>query len=245
MSPFVHAEDPTMPTFPAPQPHGPITELFPDVYVVHGSFRMNALVTIARNMIVLREEKELTLVNAVRLSEEGERALEALGTVRHLVKLGPGHTLDDPYMRHRYRPRFWSGVRRDGDTEELVEGAAGPSARAAVFRFQRAKAGEAALIWKQEGGDLLVTCDSVQNWVDTAGCSFVGGLVTRVMGFIEPAKIGPFWLKAVTGGRPAEMKPDFDRLLGHDFKHLIAGHGVVLRDDAHAALARSVARQLV
>jgi hypothetical protein len=233
-----------MSSHPAAQPHGEIAELFPDVFLVRGTFAMNAMVGIARNMVVLREGDALTLVNPIRLSEAGERALEALGAVRHLVQLGPGHTTDLPYVRERFGAPLWAAEPKDATTEKLVEGSSGPLSRAEVFRFRRAKAGESALVWKQPMGNLLVTCDSVQNWVDTEWCNWMGGLATRAMGFIGPAKLGPFWLKAATGGRPWELRPDFDRLLALEFRHLIAGHGVLLRDDAHGAIERSVARQL-
>jgi hypothetical protein len=234
-----------MTTFPAALPHGPITELFPDVFVVRGSFRIGPLVSIPRNMIVLREGSALTLVNAVRLSAEGEAELTKLGEVKHLVKLGFFHTLDDPYYRDRFSPTFWAPVPPDARAEKLREGGPSPLARASVFAFERATKGEAALLVEQPQGNLLVTCDSVQNWVDGEGCSLVGGLVTRLMGFIEPAKIGPIWLKQMTDGKPLEMKPDFDRLLDRDFAHLIAAHGVLLRDEAKAALRRSCERTLV
>lgn len=231
-----------MSTFPDPLPHGPIEELFPDVFLVRGTFRMAPLVSFARNMIVLREGTELTLVNAVRLDAAGEAALAELGTVKHLVKLGFFHTLDDPYMRSRFSPQFWAPVPKDARTEKLVDGAPGPLARASVFSFQRADDGEAALLVTQPQGKLLITCDSVQSWADTAGCSLLGGLTARAMGFVQPAKIGPIWLKHMTSGKPLEMKPDFDRLLEHDFAHLISGHGSLLRDDARGALRRSCAR---
>lgn len=234
-----------MTSFPEAQPHGPIHELFPDVFVVRGSFRMAPLMSIARNMIILREGQDLTLVNAVRLSAAGESELEELGRVKHLVKLGFFHTLDDPYYRSRFAPTFWAPVPPDAKTEKLVEGGPSPVARASVFVFEAATKGEAALVVEQTAGNLLVTCDSVQNWVDVEGCSLIGGVVARVMGFIEPAKIGPIWLKQMTSNNPAAMKPDFDRLLGRDFRHLIAGHGALLRDEAKAALARSCERVLV
>lgn len=225
-------------------PHAPIRELFPDVFVVRGSITLGPLVSIARNMIIVREGRDLTLVNSVRLSDEGERELEKLGRVKHLVKVGLYHTRDDAWVRHRFDPTYWAPVPKDDKTEKLVDGGAGPLAKARVFSFEAAKEGEAALIVEQEAGNLLVTCDSVQNWTDTEGCSFVGGLVTRMMGFIEPAKIGPIWLKNMTQGQPTKMKPDFERLLSLDFRHLIAGHGTLLRDEAKEALRASVERTL-
>jgi hypothetical protein len=232
--------------FAAPFPHGPIEELFPDVFLVTGSFRLGPGVVIPRNMLVLRDGGALTIVNSVRLSEAGERALEALGEVRHVVKLGHFHTLDDPYYRSRFSPTYWAPKPSpDGaKTELLVDGAKGPTARASAFVFTGGKLGEAALVVEQPQGNLLITCDSVQNWTDTRGCSLLGGLVSRAMGFLVPAKLGPIWVKKMTDGHPAALRPDFDRLLARDFQHLIAGHGSLLRNDAKAALERSVAKQL-
>lgn len=234
-----------MSKFPEALPHGPIEQLFPDVFVVTGSIRLGPGVVIPRNMIVVRDGRALTLINSVRLDAEGERALEALGEPTHLVKLGFFHTRDDAYVRSRWRLTYWAPAPADAKTEKLVDGGAGPLSHATPFVFARAADREAVLVLAQGEGNLLVTCDSVQNWTDTKGCSFVGGLVTRMMGFIEPAKIGPIWVKNMTDGRPGQMRADFDRLLAHDFRHLIAGHGTLLRDGAKEALRRSCDRALV
>lgn len=228
-----------MDAFPPPLPHGPITELFPDVFVVRGSFKIGPLLSIARNMTILRNGTELTLVNAVRLSAEGEAELEKLGTVKHLVKLGFFHNLDDPYCKSRFSPTFWSTSPGDAKTQKLENGGAGPFERARPFSFTGTKDREGALLLEQPQGNLLITCDSAQAWKDTEGCSLLGGLVTRMMGFIVPVKIGPIWLKQLTGGVPARVAPDFEALLSKDFKHLISGHGSLLRDVAKAELAKA------
>jgi hypothetical protein len=234
-------------TFAPALPHAPIREIFPDVFVVRGSIGMAPLVTIPRNMIVLREGRALTLVNSVRLTEEGEAELSKLGEIKQLVKLGHFHTRDDPYYLARFHPIYWapspSGALAT-DARPLDNGGARPLERARPFRFDRGKHGEAALIVEQPGGNLLITCDSVQNWESTEGCSFVGGLATRFLGLLGPAKLGPLWLKAMTDGNAALLWPDFERLLQQDFAHLIAGHGTVLRDRARDLLATSAERAL-
>ena len=68
-----------MPEFAAALPHGPIAELFRNVFVVTGSFRIFPGLTIARNMTMVRHGDELTLVNSVRLSPHGEAELAKLG----------------------------------------------------------------------------------------------------------------------------------------------------------------------
>jgi hypothetical protein len=229
-----------MSTFPEALPHDPIDEIFPDVFLVRGSFRIAPLVSIRRNMVVLREGTSLTVVNAVRMSPDGEKALDALGSVKHLVRLGYHHTVDDPYYRHRYAPTFWCAGPEQPGVERLTDGGLSPVARAKVCVFQKAARGEAELVVSQPQGDLLVTCDSVQHWPDTGGCSAVGAVVCRAMGLLSPpAKIGPIWVKECTDGDLPAMRPDFDRLLALDFRHLVSAHGDVLRDVAKDELRRS------
>ncbi len=234
-----------MSPFADPWPHGGIDEIFPDVFLVRGTFRNGPGLSVGRNMTVLRDGDALTIVNAVRLDPAGERALDQLGTVRHLVRLGFFHTRDDPYYRDRYAPTCWTSLPPDASTERLVDGGASPSARAQVFSFTHASGGEAALLVKQPAGNLLVTCDSVQHWPDTSDCSFLGGLACRALGFLRNrATIGPIWMKEMTNGRPHALRPDFERLLAQDFTHLISAHGNVLRDTARADLRRSCATAL-
>ena len=66
--------------YAAPTEHDAIEEIFPDVFTVHGSIRMAPGMRINRNMVVVRQNGELTIVNPVRLSAQEETALEALGT---------------------------------------------------------------------------------------------------------------------------------------------------------------------
>jgi len=60
-----------MSAFADPLPHGGIDEIFPDVFLVHGTFRSGPGISFGRNMIVLREGDTLTVVNAVRLTPDG------------------------------------------------------------------------------------------------------------------------------------------------------------------------------
>ena len=61
-----------MADFPPPQPHDPIRPLTDRVYVVRGAMRMNAVLRISRNMVIIRYGDELTLANPIRLTAEGE-----------------------------------------------------------------------------------------------------------------------------------------------------------------------------
>jgi hypothetical protein len=62
-----------MPDFRPVQPHGPLEELAPDLFVVRGSFKAAPLLRIGRNMTVVRQGGELVLLNAVRLDATARR----------------------------------------------------------------------------------------------------------------------------------------------------------------------------
>ena len=200
---------------------------------------------INRNMVVVRQNGELTIVNPVRLSSQEETALEALGTVKHVVRLGYHHGVDDPYYVDHYSAQFWCQAGSDKfptpkPTQILEQGAELPIADAELFAFKETKFPECALLLRQHGG-LLITCDSIQHHSDWSYCSFAARIVMRMMGFSHTTFVGPPWKKTMTlkGG---SIQPDFQRLLELDFKHLIAAHGRVCRDHAHDQVKTAVAK---
>lgn len=226
-----------MDAFPAALPHGPLTEAFPDVHVVTGTFRMGPGLVITRNMTVVRQGGELILINSVRLDEAGERALEALGKPTHLLRIGAFHGADDAYFAQRWGMTVWAPPGTEhgrGLTtkHELVAGSS-PIEGARVFPFAHAKKPEVALVL---ANGVLVTCDSYQNWTTFEGCSLIGKGVAWAMGF-GPTVIGGPWTKAMG----TEVRRDFDALLDEPFVHLSSAHGTVLRDEAKAGLRNAVA----
>lgn len=231
---------------PPALPHDALTEVFPDVFLVTGDFPMAPLLRIKRNMIVIRDRGELTLINSVRLTTDGEAALGALGTVRHLVKLGAFHDRDDPYYVERHRPAFWTWPRAKHRVpltcdHELAEGAPLPVADATLLRFRNARYPEGAILLEREGG-ILITCDSVQNNVDFKGMSLMVKLTGGMMGFKGKAVIGPQWRKAMERPDGPPLKEDFDRLVALPFRHVLSAHGTPLRDTAPENLRASIAR---
>jgi len=219
-------------------PHGRFDEVFPELFFLRGSLRLGPGVTITRNMVVVRQGGELTLVNSVRLSEDGEAALESLGTVRHLVRLGFAHGADDAYYLHRYKPTFWApkGQRHAAGvspTHELRDRQT-PIERSSAFSFDSGKLAEAALLLEHDGG-VLVPCDSYQNWTTFDGCSALGKLTLRAMRF-GPTLIGGPWAKYM-GPR---VKRDFDALVERDFRHLLPAHGEPLVGSAKQGLVTAI-----
>lgn len=231
--------------YPAAQRHDPIEELFEDVFWVNGSMRVGPGLRINRNMVVLREGNALTLISPVRLNEAGEAALDALGTVKHVMRIGPGHTYDDRYYVERYGAEFWRHEKAGKDpepkaTKALTKGAKLPVKDAALFAFEETKIPEFAVLLRRDGG-LLITCDSLQNWVDWHNCSLPARIIVPLLGIKLNFQIGPIWKKVMTreGG---SLRPDFERLLELEFDHLIAAHGALCRGGAKARVREAVDR---
>ena len=85
-------------------PHGSLAQVFDDVWFVTGTSRptfMGMQWQYSRNMTVVRTGDELTLVNTVRLDDAGLTALDRLGRVRHVIKLGAFHGMDDAFYLDR------------------------------------------------------------------------------------------------------------------------------------------------
>jgi len=230
-----------MTQFPRALPHGPIEEVFPDVFFVTGGYRAGAGVTITRNMTIVRRGGALVLVNSVRLTDEGERELAKLGEVKHVIRLGSFHGVDDPYYASRFEVPIWGPPkmkhsRSITDARELRPDSH-PLDGDTIFSFDKGNVAEAALVLKAHGG-VLVTCDSYQNWTSFDGCSFAGKWVLRAMGF-GPLHIGGPWTKAMG---PA-VRDDFNRLLAIEFRHLLPAHGTPLRDTAVDGLHTAIKKR--
>ena len=92
-------------------PHGPLQAAFPDVFFVVGTNKTHHAgvdLQTSRTMVVVRTGEALTLINTVRLDDAGLRELDALGEVRHVVRLGAFHGRDDPFYCDRYGAELWA-----------------------------------------------------------------------------------------------------------------------------------------
>lgn len=229
--------------YPEAFPHDPIREVAPDLFFVGATFKMNRLMRISRNMVIVRSGEELTLVNPIRLSPEGEKELEALGTVKHVVRLGSFHGYDDSYAVARFAAQFWCQPGSDHYQEpkpdhELVEGGPLPIRDAELFEFHEIKKPECALLIKR-GNGILIVCDGLQHYGDFSRHSLVAKMMMPLLGFGRRMLVGPLWLKYLTkSGRT--VKPDFERLLEMPFDALISAHGTPLMKGAKAAVRMAV-----
>lgn len=232
-------------TFTPVMPHGSITELFPDVFSVTGTSRPNfqgMQWQFSRNMTIVREGEALTLINTVRLDDEGLQALDGLGKVTNVVRLGFLHGIDDAFYVDRYKAKLWAlpGMQHESGLPtdvELVPGCPMPVSDASLFVFATAKQPEGLLLLKREGG-ILIACDSLQNWVDTDQFfSTDSATMMRQHGFIQPANVGPGWRNFCS-----PQASDFAALKQLQFRHLLSAHGVPLRDTAHEQLSATFAQ---
>ncbi len=212
-------------------PHGPIEEVFPDVFFVTGTMRnefFGSMWQFSRNMTIVREDGKLTLINSVRLSDEGLASLEALGDVVNMVHLGSMHGCDHPFFLHRYRPTLWALPGMPGSPDkELTVGGEIPFADCSLFAFDHTKLPEGILRLDREGG-VMIACDSLQNWVEPDQFFDESTIATMTeMGFFAPANLGPAWMHV---NEP--KAEDFVRLKEIAFEHALCGHGTPLRGGA-------------
>ena len=224
--------------------HNAIEELFENVFWVHGSIKIAPGMTMNRNMIILKQGSELTLVNPVRLNNLEETKLSALGNIKRVLRLGDFHGLDDQYYIDRFDAEFWcqkgqSTYKAPIPDTIIEEDTPSPIANSAFFIFSKAKFPEAALLLKDHR--LLITTDSIQNLTSWSYTTLLTKVVLRLMGFKKELLIGKPWIKRVTP-KGESMRDDFERLLNLDFDHLIAAHGTLLRDNAKPALQQVVAK---
>ena len=228
-----------------PFPHDPIRELAPDLFFVGATFKMNPVMSISRNMVIVRTGDELTLVNPIRLSSQGETELEALGRVKHVVRLGSFHGCDDPYVVMRFGAEFWCQEGSDHYAEPkpdhlLKEGGPLPFPDAELFEFTEIKKPECAILLKR-GNGVFLTCDGLQHYGDFSRHSIVAKLLMPFLGFGRRMLVGPIWLKGLTK-KGRSVKPDFERLLELDFDALISAHGTPLMQGAKDAVRAAVDR---
>jgi hypothetical protein len=227
-----------MSEFPAAMPHGPLREVFPDVFFVTGTMTgefFGSVWQFSRNMTIVRENGKLTLLNAVRLSEEGLKQLDALGKISAVVRLGSMHGHDDGFYLARDSAAYWAiqgapdnhGLKVD---QEIFEGGPLPFSNSALFVFKTGKLPEGIIRLDREGG-IMLACDSLQNWVAPDEFFLPETVETMSgMGFFTPANLGPAWMHV---NEP--QADDFVRLKEVPFEHVLCGHGEPRVGSAQAA----------
>ena len=225
-------------------PHDPIKELFPGIFILHGSIKMGPGMRMNRNMIILQNGSELTLVNPVRMSESGLQSLEKLGNVKNMIRLGDFHGADDKFYLDKYRCDFWAQSEQTTyklpiPMIEINSNTLGPIPESEFFIFERSKYPEAALFIKNH--KLLITTDSIQYYSDWSYFSGFTKFVFKLLGFKIGLNIGGPWLKRVTP-KGGSIESDFIKLMSLDFDSLVAAHGSLLKSGAKNLLNQELAK---
>ncbi len=217
-------------------PHGEIVEVFSDLYLVTGTATLPSppMMRFSRNMVVVRNGGSLTLVNSMRLDEDGLHRLEALGAVENVVRLAGFHGRDDAFYKRRYdatvyAPRgqvYRRGFELDGDPYFEADVALDPGSElpipgARLHLIGGAEPPEAVLLLLRHHGGVLISGDALQNWATPDRYfSLLARVAMRLMGFIKPHNVGPAWRKATTPSRAGLLG-----LLELPFDHVLPAHG--------------------
>lgn len=215
--------------FPAPTPHGSIDKVVDGVFAVRGTFKIGAGIRISRTMTIVQQDGGLVVLNSIRLDPAGEAALRALGDVKHVVKLGDGHGIDDPYYVNSFGATFWSleGATHPkiprGQTLGKDGSGGGPIAGGKLLVVVGPKTPEAAY-WLPNAGGTLITCDAIQNHVDKVGTSFLAKIMTPLLGFKGGVIVPSMWNKVQKVPR-LELPKSHAALLENKFENLVTGHG--------------------
>lgn len=224
-------------------PHGNVEEIAEETFMLRGSIKMNPLVRITRNMGIVRNGSELALINPVRVNEKVEAQLTALGQIKHVVRLGAFHGVDDPYYVEKFGAQMWAQPGGTAYTEPAIDQSissdgALPIAGAEIFEFAGTKQPECALLIKR-GKGILFTCDAIQNYGDYSYNNLPAKILMPFIGFPRTTIVGPIWLKLQTK-EGENLESEFRRMLDLNFDSLLAAHGTFLETGAHAAVERAV-----
>ena len=229
--------------YPKACPHGPIQSVTERLHFVRGSKRVNALLRISRNMAILKDDDELTLVNPIRLNADGEQALTRLGAVKRILRLGAMHGIDDAYYRTLFGAELWAQAggtiypNPPIDRDMAIEF---PLPHATLFRFEGVRQPESALL-VPSAPNVLLTCDAIHHHGDYTYNNRIIRMAMPFIGIPKTTVVGPIWLKRVTPVGES-LRGEFERLLELDFDALLGAHGTFLDHGAKAAARAAVAR---
>lgn len=227
-------------------PHGDFKEVFPNIFFVMGTnitTHEGIELQHSCNMVVVKNANELTLINTVRLNDVGLAALERLGRVVNVVRIGAFHGRHDAFYLDRYSAKLWAlkGVKHENNKftdSELITNGKMPFPDCSLFVFETSIHPEAILHVNTDGG-ILITCDSVKNWitVDEFFSEETGRLYEK-LGFLGMATISKIWQQACN-----IQAHDFARLKLLAFKHLLSAHGEPLLNNAYEKLCSTIQQE--
>ncbi|MCE3269531.1 MAG: hypothetical protein K0R49_1785 [Burkholderiales bacterium] len=227
-------------------PHSEIKEIFPNIFFVTGTnitHHDNAKLQHSRNMVIIRDNGRLSLINTVRLDDKGLACLDALGEVTNVIRIGAFHGRDDVFYLDRYGAKLWAleGIIHENNRNTdvyLTSNGQMPIPNCSVFIFETSRFPEAILHISQQNG-ILITCDSIKNWL--APDQFFSTETAKLyqeQGFFGAASISNVWKQACNINYS-----DFRRLKTLEFRHLLSAHGAPLLNNADELVAKTISKE--
>ncbi|MAS25625.1 MAG: hypothetical protein CMI08_06150 [Oceanospirillaceae bacterium] len=213
---------------------GRIQALYNDVYWVQGEMPGYGN-DHRRNMVIVRDGHQLTLINPVRLSPLQERNLQYLGRIAHVLRLGDEPTADEHYYRSRYYAALWA---LPGQVDKprhniLKEDAPLPIAGARLLKLEHSRRSQAVLLLERHG--LLLSDDLLQHYGNWQNLSLKDQLLMRLQGFHKGMNLSRHWLRSATA-KDFSLKDDIQRILTLNFDALLGASGTPMMLGAKQAL---------
>ncbi len=232
-----------MPQYSPAWPHSKIEEVFPNIFFVTGTnITQHEGITLqhSRNMIIVRNFDKLSLINTVRLTENGLAELTALGEIDNVIRIGSFHGRDDAFYLDHYHAKLWAlpnmehGNNRKAD-HFLVPDGLMPFANCEMVTFNSSRFPEAILHIRQNDG-ILITCDSIKNWlIKDEFFSDSTAKIYEEQKIFGYANINEIWLQATQVD-----KAELLTLKNLNFCHLLSAHGRPLLNDAYAHVLKTL-----
>ena len=228
-------------------PHEDMVQLFDNIWMVTGLVKMPMMMKISCKMTIYRdpETDELTLIEAIRLSEDALKELDKLGKVANVIRLGGFHGRDDAFYRERYGAKIHAikgqvYMRKlappDSKTIAYMEADVWmsdttdlPIKNAELKTIDKAHPPEGLLLLKQDGG-ILISADVLQNMpIPDKHMNFMAKFMMKRMGFFHAYNVGPAWLRFSKPSRASIRS-----ILELEFDHVLPSHGEPGIGDAKA-----------
>lgn len=226
-------------------PHGPLTQLEPNLWHVTGSLPNMAL---ERRMTVARDESNgLWIHSAIALDDESMKRLEALGTPKVLIVPSRFHRLDAHAYKQRYpglrvhcpalsRRQVEEMVSVDADYDGLPA-----DATVKMVTLRGVKSGEGALVVKHGDRTSLVFNDVLFNVPHARG--FIGFVLKHITASTGGPKVSRLFRVGAVSDAKALAAHLRELAETPGLTRLVPGHGDLIEQDA-ANVLRSVAAPL-